>query len=184
MRTNSTLRVAATAMLLTALVAGGAFGQAPETIVVNNALDRPVLVWVDGVPAEVVPPAAEKAIGDAPEGAVTLMATDVSSGTILATEHTALSEGETFRWTLYLVPIPGEEMGSGTVVLTNALDRLVEVSLGGQTSAVLAPMATRVLPRVVAGTIQAVAAAPDGTVLATETLTIVDGEVTLWRVEP
>jgi hypothetical protein len=182
MKKTSTFRGVATALSLTVLVVGRASGQAPETIVVNNALDRPVLVWVDGVPAEVVPAAAEKAIGDAPEGVVTLMATDVSTGNVIATEHTNLSEGETFTWTLYLVPIVGEAMGSGTVVLTNGLDRVVEVSLGGQRSAVLAPRATRVLPRVVAGTVDAVAAAPDGTVLATETLTIVDGEVTTWRV--
>jgi len=66
------------------------------------------------------------------------MATDASTGNVLATEHTALSEGETFTWTLYLVPLPGEEMGSGTVVLRNGLDRVIEVSLSGQTSAVLA----------------------------------------------
>ena len=184
MNTPSTSRVALAAILLTALAAGGAFGQMPETIVVNNALDRPVLVWVDGVPAEVVPAAGEKAIGDAPEGAVTLMATDVSSGSIIATEHTALSEGETFHWTLYLVPVPGEEAGAGTVILTNGLDRVIEISLGGETSAVLAPLATRVLPRVVAGTVEAIATAPDGTVLDTETLMIVDGEVTRWRVQP
>lgn len=183
METRSTLRAGATALLLIALAVSRAYGQASETIVVTNALDRPVLIWVDGVPAEVVPAAEEKVIGDAPGGAVTLMATDVSSGSIIATEHTALSEGETFNWTLYLVPVPGEEMGSGTVVLTNGLDRVVEVSLGNQKSAVLAPLATRVLPRIVAGTVEAVATAPDGTVLATETLMIVDGEVTLWRVE-
>jgi hypothetical protein len=70
------------------------------------------------------------------------------------------------------------------VILTNGLDRVIEISLGGETSAVLAPLATRVLPQVVAGTVEAVATAPDGTVLDTETLMIVDGEVTRWRVEP
>ena len=138
----SPMRNFTAALILTAVVSGRAAAQSPETIVVNNALDRPVLIWVDGLPTEVVPAAAEKVIGDAPEGVVTLMATDVSSGTIIATEHTTLSEGEKFTWTLYLVPVPGEEAGLGTVVLTNDLDRVIEVSLGGHRSAVLMPGAT------------------------------------------
>lgn len=179
---RTTLERLALAGLLGALVATPLAAQVPETIVVNNALDRPVLVWVDGVPTEVVPATGKKAIGDAPQGMITLMATDVSSGSVIATEHTALSEGETFTWTLYLVPVPGEEAGAGTVVLTNRLDQVIEVTLGGNTTAVLLPGATRVLPRVVAGTVVAVASTPGGTELATHTLTISDGQVTSWRI--
>ena len=174
-------RVAAVA-LLTALAAGRAPAQLPETIVVNNVLDRTVLVWVDGVPRDVVGAGEEKTIGDAPEGVVTMMATDAASGAVIATEHTSLTEGEIFTWTLYLVPVVGEEQGTGTVVLTNGLDTTIEVRLGGQTRAILAPGATRVLPRVVAGTVEAVAATPDGTALATETLTIIPGEITRWQI--
>ncbi|HET6362676.1 MAG TPA: hypothetical protein VFH11_11565, partial [Gemmatimonadota bacterium] len=101
-------RVAAVALMLTVLAAGSAPAQMPETIVVNNVLDRPVLVWVDGVPRDVVGAGEEKTIGDAPEGVVTMMATDAASGAVIATEHTSLTEGEIFNWTLYLVPVAGE----------------------------------------------------------------------------
>jgi hypothetical protein len=182
MNTAPMCRVAAVVLVLTALVAGSAPAQLPETIMVNNALDRPVLVWVDGVPRDVVAAGEEKTIGDAPEGVVTMMATDAASGAVIATEHTSLTEGEIFTWTLYLVPVIAEEQGTGTVVLTNGLDTTIEVRLGGETRAVLAPGATRVLPRVVAGTVEAVAATPDGTSLATETLTIVPAEITRWMI--
>lgn len=181
MKSRRTSLVTAVA-LLTALGSSPAAGQVPETIVVNNALDRPVLVWLDGMPTEVVPATEEKTIGPVPEGPVTLMATDVANGSVIATEHTSLAEGETFRWTLYLVPVFGEEAGVGTVVLVNGLDRVIEVTLGGRTTAVLAPGATRVLPRVVAGTVDAVALTSDGTTLASRTLTIADGQVTSWRI--
>jgi hypothetical protein len=173
-------RVAAVALTLSAMAAARAPAQLPETIVVNNALDRPVLVWVDGVPRDVVAAGEEKTIGDAPEGVVTMMATDAASGAVIATEHTSLTEGEIFTWSLYLVPIAGEEQGTGTVVLTNGLGTTIEVRLGGQTRAVLAPGATRVLPRVVAGAVEAIAVTPDGTSLATQTLTIGPGEITRW----
>lgn len=181
METRSMFRIAWVATLLFALT-GTALAQSPETIVMNNALDRSVLVWVDGVPTEVVGAAEEKAIGNAPEGVVTLMATDAATGALIATEHTALSEGETFTWTLYQVQVAGEEMGTGTIVLANRLDTVIEFRLGGETRAVLAPGATRVFPRVVAGVVEAVAAGPDGTTMATEMLTIHDGEITRWVV--
>ncbi|HJR54728.1 MAG TPA: hypothetical protein VJ982_13565 [Gemmatimonadota bacterium] len=182
MNTLSTARVAAVALGLTTLSATSAPAQLPETIIVRNALDRSVLVWVDGVPREVVGADQEETVGDAPEGVVTLMATDASSGAVIATEHTSLTEGETFTWTLYLVPVAGEAQGTGTVVLANGLDMTIEVRFGGETRAVLAPGATRVLPRVVAGTVEAVATAPDGTSLAAETLTILPGEITRWEI--
>ena len=67
-------------------------------------------------------------------------------------------------------------------MLTNGLDRVIEVTLGGHTTAVLMPGASRVLPRIVAGAVEAVAVAPDGTRLASQTLVVADGEVTRWHV--
>lgn len=182
MNTLSMCRVIGVVVLLIGLVVGRAPAQAPEMIVVNNALDRSVLVWVDGIPVELVDAGEEKAIGNAPEGVVTLMATDAATGALIATEHTSLSEGETFTWTLYLVRVAGEEMGTGTMVLTNGLDSVIEIRLGGETRAVLAPGATRVLSQVVAGVVEAAAATPDGTTVDTEMLTIIDGEITRWVV--
>lgn len=159
-----------------------AWAQVPERIEVVNQLDRDVLVWVNGDPRVYVGPNATGSTGDLPEGPVTLLATCPATGELLATERTALAEGETFSWTLYPVSVAGEEQGTGIVVLMNGLDRTIHVDLGGNHVATLAPGASRVLPRVVTGTVTATARDLPGTELARTTLTIPDGEITRWVV--
>lgn len=181
MRTDM-LRGAGFVLSLLLVVASTLYGQRPESVVVVNETDREALVWVDGVPRDVVPPDAHAPLAGVPEGAITLMATDAVTGRVLATESTVLSTGEEFTWTLYPIRVIGEEKGTGTVVLENALGVTVEVTLGGNEVAVLLPGATRVLPRVVAGDVVARAVEPGGSVVAEKTLTIAAGTVSRWTI--
>lgn len=178
---RSWIRSALLAAVVALVVAPAVRAQTPE-IVVFNGTDRDVLVWLDGVPREVAVPGGEARFAG-PEGAVTLMATDPSTGAVLATQHTGLAPGEAFTWTLYPVPVVGEERGVGTVVLSNHLAVTVDVSLGGNEVATLPPYSTRVLPRVVTGEVVARATAPSGETVAEETVSIAAGAITRWTIE-
>jgi hypothetical protein len=177
------MRIApATLFVVAALLwsAPAAWSQRPERIEVVNELDRDVLVWVNGDPRVYVTAGSTGSTADLPEGPVTLLATCPLTDELLATQRTALADGELFTWTLYPVPVAGEEQGTGIVVLLNGLDTVVEVDLGGALVATLAPGASRVLPRVVAGSANATARDPAGAVVAETTITIPDGDITRW----
>lgn len=183
MTTSMRVSAALAALLFAGLLSTPALhAQRPENVLVVNDTDRDVRVWVGGVPREVVSADTEVRLADVPEGAVTLMATDAATGEILATQHTSLAPGEAFTWTLYPIALVGEEKGAGTVVLDNRLDVAVEVTLAGNEVAVLTPGATRVLPRIVAGDAVARATEPGGSVVAEETLTILDGGIVRWEI--
>ena len=99
----------------------------------------------------------------------------------MASEQRQLDAGETFTWTLYPVPVAGEEKGTGTIVLQNALEREVEVYLGETTVGSLAPGATRAMARIVAGEVTAVAREGEE-VLAERRLAVEPGQVTRWEI--
>lgn len=159
-----------------------ALAQPEETIEVVNQTDHEVTAWIGGAPAGVVPARSRLEIAGAPRGPVTILATDRETGALLATESTVLAEGERFTWTLEPIIFVGEEKGTGLVQLVNNLDCAAAVTLGGNSAGELSPGATRVLPRVVAGTVTARAVCPDGERVIEESLTIEPGETTIWRI--
>ena len=169
-------------VIAAAILPAPARAQRPERIEIVNELDRPVLVWIDGDPRLVVDANSTSSTTDVPEGIVLLQATTTTSGTLLATERTSISPGETFTWTLYPVAIVGEERGTGVVVIENDLDHVVEVRLGDNLFGFLAPGAVRVEPRIVAGNVIAVASSDTRGVVAERTLTIEPGEIVRWRI--
>lgn len=173
------------AFLLAALAAAALIHPAmasaqPATIVVENQLDRSLLVWIDGDLEGVVPANGQARFEGLDTGRVSLLAGDARG--IVASESTALSGGEVFSWTLFPVAVLGEEQGTGVVVIENDLDHVVEVRLGGNLFGRLAPGAIRVEPRIVAGNVIAIASSDTRGVVAERTLTIVPGEIIRWRI--
>jgi hypothetical protein len=168
------------ALVAAALILPAAAAAQPATIVVENQLDRSLLVWIDGDLEGVVPANGVARFEGRDTGRVSLLAGD--SRGIVASEKTTLSGGETFTWTLFPVAVFGEERGTGVVVVENDLDHAVEVRLGGNLFGRLAPGAVRVEPRIVAGNLVAVASSDTRGVVAEKTLTIVPGEIVRWRI--
>lgn len=162
------------------ILAQSVHGQQSGTVEVVNLTSRDLLIWINGEPHSTVAARSEDSFSGMAGGTLTLLATDPGAEVLLASETTSLGAGGTFEWTLYPVAGHGGLQPTGTVVLVNRSDRAVEVFLGENQIARLAPSSTRTIARVVAGEVTARAEDLDGKIVAQEELTIGAGEVTRW----
>lgn len=161
---------------------GGEGGEGPASVVVVNQLDRGVTVWINGELKGEVEPFGEERFVNIPSGNVSLEAGAMGSAGPVAAEERSLSPGQTFTWTLYPLLSWEEERGVGTMVVSNALDREIELSIGGREAGSLAPGASRAFPRIVAGEVEVSARQSDGRVLEARSLIVTPGKIARWEV--
>jgi hypothetical protein len=160
----------------------GADARFPATVVVLNQLEGPVTIWINGEMKGRVEPAGRMEFHRIPAGQISLQAGAAGSAGPVASEERAIASGETFTWTLFPVLSWGEEKGTGTLVLTNALERDVDVALNGNPAGRLGPGATRAYPRVVAGEVVVSARGADGDVLEEHRLSVTMGGIARWKI--
>lgn len=161
----------------------GAHARVPATVVVVNQLQRGVTVWINGEMKGRVQSAGRAEFHRIPAGQISLQAGAAGSAGPVASEERAIASGETFTWTLFPVLAWEEEKGTGTLVLTNALERDVDISLNGDPAGRLGPGATRAYPRVVVGDVLVSARGADGSVLEERQLSVVMGGIARWEIE-
>lgn len=168
------------------LLAAPVHAQQPDTtpaqVTVVNQLDRPFLIWVNGEPRGLVEAGGQVDFADVEPGPLSLLASGVGTEGIVASEKRALAAGQTFQWTLYPRIELGEEKGTATLVLRNALDQEVDVELGGNPVGRLAPGGSRTVMRVVAGDVTTVVSDVQGAVLQRFALTIIPDEIMVWTI--
>ena len=179
MRSRHTLLALAVLGLGALSIPRAAWGQA-ATVEVENQLDREMMVWVNGEPRGVAPANGSVVFDDVPEGPVTLLASGVDRTGVEASERRVLASGETFTWTLYPIPVLGEEKGTGMLVVINELDKPVQIVVGGAMLGWVSPAGSRSFPRLVAGDVPVEALDAEQDLVEKADLTIEDGEIERW----
>jgi len=177
------MRYLALALIMGLTFSALAAVQQPATVEVVNDVERDMLIWVNGDPRIVVGGFERATIPDIPPGPVSLLASGQGIEGVVASERRVLASGETFTWMLYPVVVFGEEKGTGIVVITNDLDETVDVVLGGNVIARLAPGASRTTRRVVAGETMLAARNLEGDRLLEREVVVIPGEIVRWSLE-
>ena len=182
--TVAILLAAALASPLAAQSAKGSGGESkvPASVVVVNRLERAVTIWIGGEMKGRVEAGGSATFPGISPGEVSLQAGAAGSAGPVAGEECSLDPGETFTWTLYPVLTWEESKGTGTLVVTNKLDRSVDVSFGEHPAGRLEPGATRAYPRVVAGDMTVSAADTEGNVVGTRDLSVAPGTIARWDI--
>lgn len=162
-----------------ALTVGGLRGQT-ATVEVDNQLDRELLVWINGEPRGIAPANGQVSFEGLPDGPVILLASGLDRDGIEASERRILASGETFTWTLYPIPVLGEERGTGILVVTNELEVPVQIMAGGGILGWVSPSGTRSFPNLVAGTAPVEARDAEQDLLEKTDVRIEDGGIARW----
>lgn len=152
------------------------------SVIVVNQLERDFLVWINGEPRGLVEGGARRAFDGVEPGPLSLLASGVGTEGIVASEKRGLAAGQAFEWTLYPDVRLGEEKGTATLVLRNALDREVAIELGGNPAGTLAPGGSRTVMGLVAGDVTTVVSDLEGRELQRFPLSIIAGEIMSWTI--
>lgn len=154
----------------------------PATLEVVNDQERPMLIWIEGEPREVVDAYDRIVIGGVPPGTVSLLASEEGIRDVVASERRHVEPGERFTWTIHPAAVFDETRGAGMLVITNELDQTVDVILAGDVLARLAPESRRTLQRVPAGDATLIARDRRGNRVYEREIVVVPGEITRWAI--
>jgi hypothetical protein len=153
-------------------------------VVVRNELDRDLLVWINGEPRGLAESESEARFEGVPAGILSLLVSAPGAEGIVASERRTMTPGRTFLWTIYPIPVEGEEKGSTVLVVHNDLDRSVRVELAGNVAGWIEAGAVRTFPRVASGDVTARVEDEMGSVIHAFALTLIPRETMVWRIGP
>ena len=153
-------------------------------VVVRNLLDQDLLIWINGEPRGLAAARDAAEFVDVPAGSLSLLASAPGAQGIVASEKRDFAPGATFQWTLYPIPVFGEEKGSTVLVVRNRLAAAIELDLAGNPAGQIAAGATRTYPRIAAGDVTARVRDTAGRVLYDFPLTLIPDETMVWEIGP
>ena len=153
-------------------------------VVVRNLLDQDLLIWINGEPRGLAEARGEAVFDGIPPGSLSLLASGSGAQGIVASEKRGFAPGATFRWTLYPIPVYGEEKGSTVLVVRNQLDAAIELELAGNPAGQIEPGGARTYARIAAGDVTARVRYAAGRVLYDFPLTLIPDETMVWEIGP